>query len=91
MGIIEKLDDKSTGLIPASINYIFQALEEDPHHEFASVCISMVQVYKANVYDLLDPKKGKVQVKEDVVSDTLLMIISGIEEFLYSQFGCCED
>ena len=68
MGILSQMDEHSDGLIPSSIHYIFDQIEHDDRLKNAKICISMVQVYKEEVYDLLDPKRGSIFIREDPVS-----------------------
>lgn len=62
MGLLDKIDSNSDGLVPLSLRYIFENL---PKLRSASVSLSMVQVYKDDVYDLLDSKRSPCQLRED--------------------------
>lgn len=68
MGILDHMGQESDGLIPSSICYIFRKLKEDKRHKNAEICVSMIQVYKEEVFDLFDPKRGSVSIREDPVS-----------------------
>lgn len=65
MGVLDHMNASSDGLIPNSVNFIFDKLRNDDRYQNASICISMVQVYKEDVYDLLKPKRAKLSVRED--------------------------
>lgn len=68
MGILDSICQLSDGLIPVSLKYIFERLQNMADN---GVSVSMVQVYKDDVYDLLSPKKSPATIREDpVLSDS---------------------
>ena len=64
MGILDSICPLSDGLIPVSLKYIFEGLQNMADN---AISVSMVQVYKDDVYDLLSPKKTPATIREDPV------------------------
>lgn len=73
MGLLDKIGIESDGLIPLSIKYIFEKLESMRN---CYISISMVQVYKEDAFDLLNSKKGPVNIREDPA--TKIFFIPGL-------------
>ena len=65
MGLLDMIDTESDGLIPLSIRYMFDKLKSMRNY---FICVSMVQVYKEDAFDLLNSKKGPATIREDPVS-----------------------
>jgi kinesin family member 5 len=65
MGLLDMIDTESDGLIPLSIRYMFDNLKSMRNY---FICVSMVQVYKEDAFDLLNSKKGPATIREDPVS-----------------------
>lgn len=65
MGLLDRINSHSDGLVPLSIRFIFTRLTSMKH---CSISISMVQVYKDEVFDLLNPSKGAANIREDPVA-----------------------
>lgn len=67
MGILEKMNSQSTGLIPSTLKYVFNKKDTERSLQDASICISMVQIYKDELMDLLNPTRTKISIREDPV------------------------
>ena len=72
MGILDEIDQESSGIIPNSINCIFENLENlNPKYEH-SICLSMIQIYKEEIFDLLNPQNPQKIIREDTVAYYLI-------------------
>jgi chromosome segregation ATPase len=73
MGLLDRIDSHSDGLVPLSVKFIFTRLTSMRN---CSVSISMVQVYRDDAFDLLNPKKTPAQIRED--PETKVFFIPGL-------------
>lgn len=53
MGLLNKMNNESEGIVPDSIRYIFQMKRKKCYDSY-NISISFCQVYMDQVYDLLD-------------------------------------
>lgn len=68
MGLLDKINGNSDGLVPLSLRYIFGKLSNMKEYQ---VSLSMVQVYRDDVYDLFSKPLAPVTIREDSVGDCL--------------------
>ena len=62
-GIIDDLDLQ--GIIPRMVRTVFARIETAGEHLEFTVKISVIEIYKEKIRDLLDPKKDNLQVHEE--------------------------
>jgi hypothetical protein len=87
MGLLSKLSDKSQGVIPSSLKYLFEYFQEVKEKEEdyyfwykysglnsikRNMEMSLLQVYLENAIDLLNPASGNLQIKENPVTIVLI-------------------
>jgi hypothetical protein len=63
MGTLETIKREDQGLIPLSLNYILNYLSTTKNKDEWSVCISFMQIYMEDIYDLFNPTNGKLQIR----------------------------
>lgn len=68
MGLLDKINGSSDGLVPLSLRFIFGKLS---HMKDFEVSLSMVQVYRDDVYDLFSKPLSPVVIREDPVGSVL--------------------
>lgn len=86
MGILDSIKKNSSGIIPSSIRDIFHTMPKmNPKFEH-SICVSMIQIYKDEVFDLLNPSSPQKTVREDTV---YFSFIKENKNFLYTKSGYC--
>lgn len=73
MGLLDKIDSESDGLIPLSIRYMFERLETMKN---CFISLSMVQVYKEDAFDLLNDGTTSANIRED--PSTKMFFIEGL-------------
>jgi len=66
MGIIDKLNPYSEGIVPNTLKYLFNFTEENSS-KFSKyrIHLSLYQVYLDNVHDLLNPEGKPLVIRED--------------------------
>ena len=62
MGTLEAIKREDQGLIPLALNQILGSLGNKSKDEW-SVCISFMQIYMEDIYDLFNPTNGKLQIR----------------------------
>lgn len=73
-------------MIPLSLNYILNHLSSSKNHEDWSICISFMQIYMEDIYDLFNPQNGKLQIRESIeqgetfVEDLVIVPIENYEQ-----------
>lgn len=87
MGLLEMMDFESTGIVPTSLRYIFDNLKTNEAFEGASISISMVQIYKQDLMDLLNSNGTKACIREDPVSYSRSNPLIGNQNFLHPQIS----
>lgn len=63
MGTLEAIKREDQGLIPLSLNYILNHLNNSKNKEEWSISISFMQIYMEDIYDLFNPSNGKLQIR----------------------------
>lgn len=53
-------------MIPLSLNYILNHLQQTKNKDDWSISISFMQIYMEDIYDLFNPSNGKLQIRESV-------------------------
>ena len=53
-------------MIPLSLNYILNHLQQTKNKDDFSISISFMQIYMEDIYDLFNPSNGKLQIRESV-------------------------
>jgi len=66
MGTLETIKREDQGLIPLALNYIINDLGKSKSKEEWSISLSFMQIYMEDIYDLLNPTNGKLQIREDM-------------------------
>lgn len=66
MGTLEAIKREDQGLIPLSLNYILNHLNNSKNKEEWSISISFMQIYMEDIYDLFNPSNGKLQIRESI-------------------------
>jgi hypothetical protein len=67
MGVLSELDTSSLGIVPCSLEYIFNSLGEMKDEGLIQdykVQISFIQIYLEQVSDLLNPENGNMSIRE---------------------------
>ena len=49
-----------------ALNYILNHLSSSKSKDEYSVCISFMQIYMEDIYDLFNPSNGKLQIRESL-------------------------
>ena len=65
MGTLEAIKHEDQGLIPLSLKYLIGKLSESKPESDWSISLSFMQIYKEDIFDLLNPKNGKLKIRED--------------------------
>ncbi|KAK2957404.1 putative Kinesin heavy chain [Blattamonas nauphoetae] len=63
MGTLTPLQDTSLGLVPLGIRQVFAFINSSPDEILWNIRISFVQVYREDIFDLLDESGGVVLVR----------------------------
>jgi hypothetical protein len=58
--------EKTRGLISLALNYILQHFNSSKNKEDWNICISFMQIYMEDIYDLFNPTNGKLQIRESL-------------------------
>lgn len=86
MGTLEAIKREDQGLIPLTLKYLFQELTSSRTHSEWSISLSFLQIYREEIYDLLNPRNGKLQIREDLeigevyVEDLTIVPISNYKQ-----------
>ena len=66
MGTIDKLNPYSEGIIPNTLKYLFQYMDQNSSKFYkCRIHLSLYQVYMDNVQDLFNPENKSLVVRED--------------------------
>lgn len=68
MGVLNKINENSQGIIPSTIDFIFRFFEEQQKQEVLldwKVHLSFYQIYQEQIQDLFNPINKNLQVRED--------------------------
>jgi kinesin family protein 5 len=79
-------DDEFKGIIPRAIDSIFEFIEDEKNSEIKfELKFSMLEIYKENLYDLLNPdtKHSDLKIKEHPKKG--IYVTNLTEEYIYSQ------
>lgn len=63
MGTLESIKREDQGLIPLALNHILGHLHSTRNPDEWSICISFMQIYMEDIYDLFNPSNGKLQIR----------------------------
>ena len=66
MGTLESIKREDQGLIPLALNQIISQLSATKSKDEWSICISFMQIYMEDIYDLFNPSNGKLQIRESL-------------------------
>lgn len=66
MGTLETIKREDQGLIPLALNQILSQLSATKSKDEYSICISFMQIYMEDIYDLFNPSNGKLQIRESL-------------------------
>lgn len=55
-------DQEQPGILPSALTFIFKNLRQND--EKIGFFVNFYEIYNEEIYDLLDPKKKKLQIKE---------------------------
>ncbi len=53
-------------MISLALNYILGQLNSTKNKEDWNICISFMQIYMEDIYDLFNPSNGKLQIRESL-------------------------
>ncbi|CAG9335061.1 unnamed protein product [Blepharisma stoltei] len=79
MGLLKKVTTKSEGIVPAAIKHIFERVKE------GTVTLSFLQIYMENIYDLLNPTKKTLLLREDANSGIFVKDLTQVPVDDFSQ------
>lgn len=66
MGTLEAIKREDQGLIPLALTQILGQLTANRSKDEWSVCISFMQIYMEDIYDLFNPSNGKLHIRESL-------------------------
>lgn len=66
MGTLEAIKSEDQGLIPLSLDYLINHLKSTKQDKEWSISLSFMQIYMEEIYDLLNPRNGKLKIREDL-------------------------
>lgn len=66
MGTLESIKREDQGLIPLALTHILGHLTTNKNKDDWSVCISFMQIYMEDIYDLFNPTNGKLHIRESL-------------------------
>lgn len=63
MGTLEAIKREDQGLISLALNYILNHFNSTKNKDEWNICISFMQIYMEDIYDLFNPTNGKLQIR----------------------------
>jgi kinesin family member 5 len=64
MGTLEAIKREDQGLIPLALKHMWEHLSSSKGKDDWRLCISFMQIYMEDIYDLFNPSNGKLQIRE---------------------------
>jgi hypothetical protein len=83
MGLIGKLENLSTGIIPDSLRYIFQHFEKKNTGVLEwDLGLNFMQIYMEDIFDLFNPRMSSLKIREDTVSNSNVLFFLQVRRLI---------